>query len=198
MRYLTVEEVLALHSRLIATSGGTQGVRDQNALDSAVAQPQMTFDGVDLYTTIARKAAALGHSLISNHPFIDGNKRVGHAAMEVMLLLNGHEIVASVDRGVIINVASGTMSRDELLLGSGSASWSVLTPHITLRATEPREFVSFDAVLFPSATESTRGPVTPTFDRCLVRGDIREVRAHRYILFLRARYVSGQVRRLRG
>jgi death on curing protein len=77
MRYLTVEEVLALHSRLIATSGGSLGVRDQNALDSAVAQPQMTFDGLDLYTTIARKASALGHSLISNHPFIDGNKRVG-------------------------------------------------------------------------------------------------------------------------
>ena len=127
MRYLTVEEVLALHSRLIGTSGVTQGVRDQDALDSAVAQPQMTFDGVDLYTTIARKAAALGHSLISNHPFIDGNKRVGHAAMEVMLLLNGHEIVASVDdqeeviihvaSGTMSHVASGTMSRDEF------ASW---------------------------------------------------------------------------
>jgi death-on-curing protein len=88
---------------------------EPNALDSAVAQPQMTFGGVDLYTTVARQAAELGHSLISNHPFIDGNKRVGHAAMEVMLLLNGHEIVASVDQQeeVIIAVASGTMSRDE-------------------------------------------------------------------------------------
>lgn len=118
MRYLTAEEVLALHSRIIASSGGSLGLRDPNALDSAVAQPQMTFGGVDLYTTVARKAA-LGHSLISNHPFIDGNKRVGHAAMEVMLLLNGHEIVASVDQQeeVIIAVASGTMSRDEF------ASW---------------------------------------------------------------------------
>ena len=119
MRYLTVEEVLALHSRIIASSGGSVGLREPNALDSAVAQPQMTFGGVDLYTTVARKAAALGHSLISNHPFIDGNKRVGHAAMEVMLLLNGYEIVASVDQQeeVIIAVASGTMSRDEF------ASW---------------------------------------------------------------------------
>ncbi len=119
MRYLTVEEVLALHSRIIARSGGSLGLREPNALDSAVAQPQMTFGGVDLYTTVARKAAALGHSLISNHPFIDGNKRVGHAAMEVMLLLNGYEIVASVDQQeeVIIAVASGTMSRDEF------ASW---------------------------------------------------------------------------
>ena len=97
MRYLTVDEVLALHSRLIATSGGSLGLRDPNALDSAVAQPQMTFSGIDLYESIARKAAALGHSLISNHPFVDGNKRVGHAAMEVMLLLNGYEIVGSVD-----------------------------------------------------------------------------------------------------
>jgi death on curing protein len=97
MRYLTVEELLVLHSRLIGTSGGSLGVRDANALDSAVAQPLMTFGGIDLYETIARKAAALGHSLISNHPFVDGNKRVGHAAMEVMLLLNGYEIVATVD-----------------------------------------------------------------------------------------------------
>jgi len=79
----------------------------------------MTFGGVDLYTPIPRKAAALGHSLISNHPFIDGNKRAGHAAMEVMLLLNGHEIIGSIDEQeeVMLSVASGTMSRDEV------ASW---------------------------------------------------------------------------
>jgi death on curing protein len=119
MRYLTVEEVLALHSRLIATSGGSLGVRDANALDSAIAQPQMTFSQIDLYETIARKAAALGHSLISNHPFVDGNKRVGHAAMEVMLLLNGYEIVAAVDdqEDTILGVASGTVSREDF------ASW---------------------------------------------------------------------------
>ncbi|MFY9554376.1 MAG: type II toxin-antitoxin system death-on-curing family toxin [Blastocatellia bacterium] len=119
MRYLTVEEILALHSRLIATSGGSFGVRDANALDSAVAQPQMTFNRIDLYATIARKAAALGHSLISNHPFVDGNKRVGHAAMEVMFLLNGYEIVATVDdqEETILAVASGKMSREDF------ASW---------------------------------------------------------------------------
>jgi len=91
----------------------------RNALDSAVAQPQMTFSGIDLYETIARKAAALGHSLISNHPFVDGNKRVGHAGMEVMLLLNGYEIVAAVDdqEETILAVASGTMSREDF------ASW---------------------------------------------------------------------------
>jgi death-on-curing protein len=97
MRYLTVEEVLVLHSRLIATSGGSLGVRDANALDSAVAQPQMSFGGIDLYDTLASKASALGHSLICNHPFVDGNKRVGHATMEVMLFLNGYQIVATLD-----------------------------------------------------------------------------------------------------
>ena len=115
MRYLTVEEVLVLHARVIASSGGGSGLRDSKGLESAVAQPQMTFDGVDLYPTLARKAAALGHSLISNHPFVDGNKRVGHAAMEVMLVLNGYEISAEVaeQEEVIISVAAGTMSRDD-------------------------------------------------------------------------------------
>lgn len=65
---------------------------------------------------ISAKAAALGHSLIQNHPFVDGNKRVGHASMEVFLLLNGYEIDASTDNQerVIVDVASGQMSRVEL------------------------------------------------------------------------------------
>ena len=119
MRYLTVEEVLALHSRLIAASGGSPGVRDANALDSAVAQPRMTFGGMDLYDTIVSEASASGHSLICNHPFVDGNKRVGHASMEVMLLLNGYEIVATIDdqEETILAVASGTVSREDF------ASW---------------------------------------------------------------------------
>lgn len=61
-----------------------------------MAQPEASFGGDDLYPDLASKAAALGHSLIQNHPFVDGNKRIGHAAMEVFLLLNGHEIAASV------------------------------------------------------------------------------------------------------
>lgn len=66
-----------------------------------------------MYPDLASKAAALGHSLIQNHPFVDGNKRIGHAAMEVFLLLNGHEIDASVDdqETIIIDVASGEVSR---------------------------------------------------------------------------------------
>lgn len=76
----------------------------------------MTFENRDLYPTISAKAAALAHALIQNHPFLDGNKRVGHAAMEVFLVLNHYEINAGVDEQeeVILTVARGTMSRSEL------------------------------------------------------------------------------------
>ena len=80
MRYLTIEEVLELHRLVITQSGGGSGVRDPNALDSALAQPRMTFGGVNLYPTAVEKAAALGFALVMNHPFVDGNKRIGHAA----------------------------------------------------------------------------------------------------------------------
>jgi len=75
----------------------------------------MTFEGVDLYPTLVSKAAALGYSLIMNHPFVDGNKRVGHAAMEVMLVLNGYQLPADVDEQerIVLAVASGAMSRDQ-------------------------------------------------------------------------------------
>jgi len=116
MRYLSLQEVISLHSLIIAQSGGSSGLRDRGALESAVAQPEASFDGEDLYPDLSSKAAALGHSLIQNHPFIDGNKRIGHGAMEVFLLLNGHEIDASVDEQetIIIGVASGKISRIEL------------------------------------------------------------------------------------
>ncbi len=96
-------------------SGGILGLRDPGGLESAVAQPEMTFGGDDLYPTITDKAAALGHALIQNHPFLDGNKRVGHAAMEVFLVLNGYEINAPVDEQeqIVLSVASGGMSRAE-------------------------------------------------------------------------------------
>ena len=116
MRYLTLAEVLDLHARLITQSGGAAEICDLGALESAVAQPRASFAGQDLYETAVEKAAALGHALISNHPFIDGNKRVGHAAMEIFLLLNGIEIVASVDESeaLILAVAAGEVSREQL------------------------------------------------------------------------------------
>jgi death-on-curing protein len=117
MRYLTLSEVLDLHRQVVERTGGSAGLRDLGALESAVAQPRMTFGGNDLYPTIQDKATALCFSLIQNHPFVDGNKRIGHAAMEVFLLLNGHELVASVDDAerVILAVAAGDCSRESLV-----------------------------------------------------------------------------------
>lgn len=114
MRYLTLNEVLTLHERLIAQTGGSFGVRDMGRLESALAQPRMTFDGAELYPTLAEKAATLGFSIIQNHPFLDGNKRTGHAAMEIFLFLNGFDIQSSVDEQekVVLQVASGMMSRE--------------------------------------------------------------------------------------
>jgi death on curing protein len=115
INYLVLDEVLQLHQRLIEQSGGTSGIRDLGGLESALAQPQMTFSGQELYPTIAEKASALGFSLIMNHPFLDGNKRIGHASMEVFLVLNNFEIQASVDEQeqVVLRVASGEWERDE-------------------------------------------------------------------------------------
>jgi death-on-curing protein len=113
MRYLTLSEVLEIYRRVIQQSGGTMGIRDLGALESAIAQPRMTFGGEELYSTLVEKAAALGFSLIQNHPFVDGNKRTAHAAMETFLVLNGYEIGAAVDEQeqVILQVASKEMER---------------------------------------------------------------------------------------
>lgn len=115
MIYLTLGQVLELHRRLIEQSGGSMGVRDFGALESAIAQPQMTFGGEELYPTLVEKASALGFSLVMNHPFVDGNKRVGHAAMEIFLVLNGYEINASVDEQEkeILQLAAGELKREE-------------------------------------------------------------------------------------
>ena len=113
MRYLTLGEVVALHRAVIETAGGATGLRDLPGLESAVAQPRATFDGVDLHSTITGKAATLAYSLALNHPFVDGNKRVAHAAMEVFLALNGLELRASVDEQetLFLNLAAGRLSR---------------------------------------------------------------------------------------
>jgi death-on-curing protein len=114
MRYLTLNEVLVLYRRIIEETGGTTGIRDFNLLESALAQPRQTFGGTELYPTLVEKATALGFSLIMNHPFVDGNKRVGHAAMEVFLVLNGYEIKAPLEEQeqVILDIAAGKMSRE--------------------------------------------------------------------------------------
>lgn len=115
MRYLTVAEVLTLQAAIIRDSGGKEGLHDLGALESAVALPKQSFGGTDLYPTVIDKAAAIGYSLVCNHAFVDGNKRVGHAAMEVFLVLNGFEILESVDEQerTILLLADGRLSRLE-------------------------------------------------------------------------------------
>ena len=115
MRLLDFDRVLLIHARLIAESGGSEGIRDRNAIESALAQPLMAFGGQDLYPTLAEKAAALGFSLIANHPFVDGNKRIGHAAAEAFLRLNGFQFDASVDEqeAIVLRVAAGEAGREE-------------------------------------------------------------------------------------
>jgi death-on-curing protein len=130
LHYLTLNQVLDLHERLLERFGGSAGVRDLGGLESALAQPQMTFAGEDLYPTIVEKASALAFSIIQNHPLVDGNKRVGHAAMEVFLILNGYETAASPDEQerVILQVASSQLRRDQF------TEW--LQEHVVQRASD--------------------------------------------------------------
>jgi len=115
IRYLALAEVLELQRLVLEQSGGLQGVRDLGGLESALAQPRMAFGGQELYPSLAEKAAALGFSLVCNHPFLDGNKRAGHAAMETFLVLNGCELTAGVDEQeqVILQLAAGGLKREE-------------------------------------------------------------------------------------
>ncbi len=113
MRYLTLGELIELHRRIIEQSGGANGIRDLGLAESALAQPHMSFGGSELYSTLAEKAAALCFSLVMNHPFVDGNKRIGHAAMETFLVMNGFELNADVDESetAILRLAAGEFDR---------------------------------------------------------------------------------------
>ena len=115
MRYITIGEVLEIYKRVMQETGGLVGIRDLGALESAIAQPYMTFGGNKIYPSLAEKTAALGFSLIQNHPFTDGNKRTGHAVMESFLGLNDYEINANTDEQVeiILSLASGKLNRNE-------------------------------------------------------------------------------------
>jgi death on curing protein len=116
MRYLSLGEIVDLHESLLEQTGGSAGIRELAGLESALAQPRATFDGTDLHPTVVQKAAALAFSLALNHPFVDGNKRVAHAAMEVFLLMNGWELVGTVDEQerLMLDLADGQMTREQL------------------------------------------------------------------------------------
>ncbi|MEK7611052.1 MAG: type II toxin-antitoxin system death-on-curing family toxin [Patescibacteria group bacterium] len=94
MRYLTVEDVLLLHHLAVEQSGGVHGLRSSELLDSAVHRCQASFGGADLYPTLFLKAAGLMHSLIKNHPFVDGNKRTGIYSAMTFLEINHYHLKA--------------------------------------------------------------------------------------------------------
>lgn len=94
MNYLYPKQVLYLHEQIIQRSGGLGGLRDVKLLESAVYRPQATFGGKDLYPDLFSKVAVLGHSLILNHAFVDGNKRTGFEAMRLLLRMNGYDLRA--------------------------------------------------------------------------------------------------------
>lgn len=96
--------------------GGRRGLRDRGGLESAAGRPEMTFDGEDLYPDLASKVAALMHSLVVNHPFVDGNKRVGAAAAELVIEVNGYRLLASDNdlESVTFAVARGEVSAEGL------------------------------------------------------------------------------------
>ena len=117
MKILSVENALALHALLSAETGGDPGLRDIALLEAALAAPLASFGGEDLYKTAEEKAARLAHSLIANHPFVDGNKRIGMLALFVFLEANGIALRptnAELAR-VGIAVASGAMKCADLL-----------------------------------------------------------------------------------
>lgn len=116
--YLGIEQVLHIHRVQVSRFGGSKGLRDRGSLESAIARPQMTFGGEDLYPEIADKAAALMHSLVMNHPFIDGNKRVGAHAAIAFLIANGFSPEFSPAELVTITLATarGEMSAEALAI----------------------------------------------------------------------------------
>lgn len=115
--FLAVDDVLAVHRRVIEEFGGDVGLRDRGLLESAVAMPRSTFDGRELHADLAEKAAAYFFHLCANHPFVDGNKRVAVAAAELFLLINDRELVAADDavEELAMGVADGVLAKAQVI-----------------------------------------------------------------------------------
>ena len=116
MIWVTAEDVIALHSRVIEKSGGIDGLRDRALLEAAVAAPLQSFGGTDFYPSILEKAARLGFGLASNHAFLDGNKRIGALMVQLILKWNGYDLQLQTGElsDAFISIASGAMSEEQL------------------------------------------------------------------------------------
>jgi len=117
LKRIRTDEIISLHSKLISQSGGLNGIRDANMLDLSVNSPYHTFGGQYLYPTIQAMAAHLAFSLIKNHPFLDGNKRIGILAMMVFLKINGLPLACTDNELETLGwgLADGSISEPELI-----------------------------------------------------------------------------------
>ena len=117
MIILSKSQLLFLHSQLIAETGGMDGLRDEGMLESALHAPFQSFAGEEVCPSLQQKAARLCFGLVKNHPFIDGNKRIGAHAMLVFLAMNGIELEYTQDElsGMILSLAAGNSTQDDLL-----------------------------------------------------------------------------------
>lgn len=116
MKYLTQDQVVRLHQALIETSGGSLGIRDERMLDSVLKTPLQTFDKSELFPSLLDKATRLAFGLIKNHPFIDGNKRIGTHVMLIFLALNGITLSYNDEDliDIILKVASNQANESDL------------------------------------------------------------------------------------
>ena len=114
---LTKNQVLMLHQDLVEAHGGDSGIRDESLLDSALVSPFQTFDEQPFFPSIHQKSVRVGYGLIMNHPFVDGNKRIGTHVMLMLLAMNGIELEYTQKElyEIIIDVATGKASYDDLL-----------------------------------------------------------------------------------
>ncbi len=113
---IEIREVEKIHDILIEKFGGAKGIRDKGSLDSAISRPYQTFDGQDLYQDPIDKAAAIFESIISNHPFVDGNKRTAYVLMRLILLMNKFDIEADQQEkfDFVINAAKSELTFGEI------------------------------------------------------------------------------------
>ena len=117
MIILTVDEIISIHSLLCRKTGGSDGLRDRGLLESAVYSAEMTFGGAEIYQTLEEKCARLCYALTANHPFVDGNKRIGILTMLVCLRLNGTELKFTQEEliDLSLSAASGKLSYEDIL-----------------------------------------------------------------------------------
>lgn len=117
MIFLTVDEIIQLHTKLIARTGGSDGLRDFGLFESSVFSAQNSFDDTEIYPTTEEKAARLMYALVSNHAFVDGNKRIGAFVMLMTLKLNDIDIQYSQSELIELglSVASGIAKYDDIL-----------------------------------------------------------------------------------